>query len=301
MVIQHCFFSKDMDSLSEDLDDLLKLKEQYEFAIETKLINHQKRKLLKNSYEHSKGYNIPSTLEEVVSDLDRAGLDLNIELYPVLDEFRINSLKAILKEERSWGFEFLEDLAFLFLNNLIPEYKPSSRFSGSFNGKMIINDETKLLKSIEYRVKESLYLKFLGHSKTLKSIHDSNGLRIMLSTQEQCYDFASWITSGGKRNFIKKTKNKSRNLWKDLPEFANDYIKHPKESGYRGLSRTIKYPVDSSEHGGISLELQILTKKLHEQNEKIAPHETYKREQRKLISEIYPQFIINYFEDLLKI
>lgn len=109
---------------------------------------------------------------------------------------------------------------------------------------------------IHHRAKHyfSLYKKLQRYDMNLNKVYDLVALRVIVNSIEECY-----MTLG----IIHK-------LWKPLPGRIKDYIALPKPNGYQSLHTTV-----FCEDGKIT-EIQIRTKKMHEEAERgIAAHWYY--------------------------
>lgn len=113
------------------------------------------------------------------------------------------------------------------------------------------------LWSIHGRTKHfySLYQKLLEHNKDLSKIHDLVAIRIVVNTIAECYTVLGLI----------------HEEWRPLKGRIKDYIAIPKPNGYQSLHTTV-WGI-----GGKIVELQIRTRKMHEEAEYgIAAHWHYK-------------------------
>ncbi|OGC37699.1 hypothetical protein A2V54_02235 [candidate division WWE3 bacterium RBG_19FT_COMBO_53_11] len=83
---------------------------------------------------------------------------------------------------------------------------------------------------------------------------DVLGLRVVTDKVENCY----------------RTLDLARKFWKEVPEFFDDYVAHPKPNGYQSIHAV--FEVD-----GQMIEIQIRTKEMHEMAEYgLAAHSVYK-------------------------
>lgn len=111
--------------------------------------------------------------------------------------------------------------------------------------------------SSDYRVKGlySLYKKYLKFKKDIEKIYDLLAMRIIVDKTEDCYKALGIIHAA----------------WKPLPGKIKDYISRPKLNGYQSLHTTV-FTGD-----GELVEIQIRTKKMHEEDEYgVAAHSIYK-------------------------
>lgn len=112
--------------------------------------------------------------------------------------------------------------------------------------------------AIDYRAKRysSLYFKLLDHDMDLDKIYDLVAMRVIVPEVEDCYEVLGVIHS----------------LWSPLPGRIKDYIANPKSNSYRSLHTTVLGPENKY------LEIQIRTKKIHDENENgIASHWLYEK------------------------
>lgn len=122
---------------------------------------------------------------------------------------------------------------------------------------MVLKDEG-ISAEVQSRIKHtySLYNKLIRPEihNDLTKIHDLIALRIIVSTEEDCYKILDII----------------QKLFKVTPEPISDYIIHPKPNGYRSIHIKVYGPDD------LPFEIQIRTKKMHEEAEfGLAAHWNY--------------------------
>jgi len=97
-------------------------------------------------------------------------------------------------------------------------------------------------------------------------------MRVLVDSVEQCY----------------LTEDILKQVWGSISEERDDYILHPKPSGYRSIHNT--FAVSPT----MNLEVQIKTKEMHEENEfGIASHTFYKTGEQLKKSFQFPGNIIN--------
>ena len=82
----------------------------------------------------------------------------------------------------------------------------------------------------------------------LDRMEDIGGCRIVVSNKQQVYDVKNSIINGRTRNILRRQR---------------DYIKQPKESGYRGIHLVYKYNGNKENYRSHSIELQIRSKVQH--------------------------------------
>ena len=106
----------------------------------------------------------------------------------------------------------------------------------------------------------SVYYKMQSKQIPVSEIYDFAALRIVVDSEEDCYSLLGKIHS----------------KYKPMPGRIKDYISNPKPNGYQSLHTTIIYDNDKP------VEIQIRTKKMHEENEiGIAAHYLYKEKGKK--------------------
>lgn len=140
-------------------------------------------------------------------------------------------------------------------------------------GKVLLKIKGKLVMvlkkegisaDIQSRVKHSysLYTKLLRPeiNKDLSKIYDLIALRIIVSSEEDCYKVLDIV----------------QKLFKQIEEPVSDYITHPKPNGYRSLHIKLFGPSDTP------FEIQIRTKEMHEVAEYgLAAHWNYAEKKEK--------------------
>ncbi|MDI9818829.1 MULTISPECIES: GTP diphosphokinase [unclassified Legionella] len=101
----------------------------------------------------------------------------------------------------------------------------------------------------------SIYRKMTRKNVSLEEIYDATAVRILVETQEQCYEVLSMVHS----------------LWKQIPAEFDDYITNPKANGYQSLHSAVEGPE------GRVFEVQIRTFQMHDLAEMgVAAHWKYK-------------------------
>lgn len=161
----------------------------------------------------------------------------------------------------------LEDLAFRYLQ---PEaYKniagllDEKRLTREEYIENILNQLDGALKDdginaqVEGRVKHiySIWRKMQKKRLGYHEIYDVRALRIMVDEIKDCYAALGTV----------------HRLWQHIPKEFDDYIARPKENGYRSLHTAVIGPQ------GKTVEVQIRTKKMHEESELgVASHWRYK-------------------------
>lgn len=86
------------------------------------------------------------------------------------------------------------------------------------------------------------------HGMKLDRMEDIGGCRIVVSTKEKVYEVRDAIADGRTRNILRRQR---------------DYIKEPKNSGYRGIHLVYRYNGAKKEYSAHSIELQIRSKVQH--------------------------------------
>jgi len=161
----------------------------------------------------------------------------------------------------------LEDIAFHFIHPDI--YKTIA----SFLAEKRIDREKRIKKNIELiktqlkktnidaeiygRAKHihSIYLKASRKQVDYQHIYDFSALRILVNNIQECYETLSIV----------------HQLFQHIPEEFDDYISNPKPNGYRSIHTAV------ADDNGKTLEIQIRTKKMHEEAEHgLAAHWVYK-------------------------
>ncbi|KFI23737.1 RelA/SpoT domain-containing protein [Nitrosococcus oceani] len=82
----------------------------------------------------------------------------------------------------------------------------------------------------------------------LDRMEDIGGCRIVVSNKKQVYEVHDAIVDGRTRNTLRRQR---------------DYIKYPKNSGYRGIHLVYRYNGQKTQYSGHSIELQIRSKIQH--------------------------------------
>jgi len=103
----------------------------------------------------------------------------------------------------------------------------------------------------------SIYRKMLDKGLTFNRIYDIRALRVIIQNEDPalCYQVLGIV----------------HNLWKPIPQEFDDYIARAKPNGYQSLHTAV------TDQRGRTLEVQIRSRKMHEEAEKgIAAHWAYK-------------------------
>lgn len=162
----------------------------------------------------------------------------------------------------------MEDLAFRYLQpedyKTIAKGLKAKRLDRDRYVNMIVeklNQQIKTLGIEHFAVYgrskhiHSIYRKMKRKNVSLDQIYDATAVRVLVDTNEQCYEILGLIHS----------------LWHQLHKEFDDYIVHPKENGYQSLHTAVEGP----EHR--VFEVQIRTYHMHESAEMgVAAHWKYK-------------------------
>lgn len=167
----------------------------------------------------------------------------------------------------SWKAE-LEDLCF---KHLKPQehQKLATKLAGGLRESTIMESIQKLERTLleegvlyhdlSGRCKNlyGIYTKMIRKGGNLEEIHDVQGLRLIMTNEEDCYTALKLV----------------HRLWPKMSTSVKDYIMQPKANGYQSL-HTIVQGDD-----GFPLEVQIRTKEMHHQAEfGVAAHWRYKED-----------------------
>ena len=126
-----------------------------------------------------------------------------------------------------------------------------------------ILDDLKINGEIQSRIKHvsSIFNKLHNKSLTLDQIYDILAMRVIVDTVEECYAVLGRVHA----------------IYKPMAGRVKDYIASPKPNGYKSLHTTI---IAENQH---PLEIQIRTKKMHEESEfgGVCAHWLYKEKKNK--------------------
>lgn len=162
----------------------------------------------------------------------------------------------------------LEDLAFPYVYPKEAKFVADSLQKKYGNAKEILERERKVLQKkladlkmfnfkTSYRVKGmySLYNKLKRKEWNIDLVYDLMAMRVVVENVDDCY----------------RTLGIVHELWRPLPQRIKDYIAFPKPNGYQSIHTTI------ATRNGVILEIQIRTKKMHQEAEfGVASHVLYK-------------------------
>lgn len=157
---------------------------------------------------------------------------------------RIN-MQAMKRELENLAFEVLHPEQDVLIKKLLNSKeadtkKPLLKFI--YELEKSLEKASVTTKSISGRMKQpySLYKK-LRKSGTISDIHDLLAVRVIVDTEDQCYEVLDVINAE----------------FTPILERFKDYIKQPKENGYRSLHGTVNF-------GKHTVEVQIRTQKMHD-------------------------------------
>lgn len=176
---------------------------------------------------------------------------------PIADQLGINTFKNELQDLSlyyldPYGYQEIEEQMFSsqkqrqsVIDDIISEL--TKRFDGVFKNPPTISGRVKSVYSI--------YNKVYIHNKDFEQVFDTYAVRIIVDTVAECYHSLGIV----------------HEMFTLLPARFKDYISTPKENGYRSLHTTV------IGHQGITFEVQIRTREMHEDAEYgIAAHWKYK-------------------------
>ncbi len=172
----------------------------------------------------------------------------------------------------------MQDMAFMHLHP--QEYTWVKKISQAYlikSAKYMPKARAKLITALEKagieatvqsRIKHiySLYVKLQRPeiNKVLDKVYDLMAMRIIVTSEEDCYKALGVITQ----------------VFPPLPEKVSDFIAHPKPNGYRSIHLKVLGP------NNYPLEIQIRTKKMHEEAEYgVAAHWHYAEQKEKVKSD----------------
>lgn len=187
-----------------------------------------------------------------------------IEIYaPLASRLGMGEMKGILED---LSFKYYLPKEYKRVSSLLEEEEKVRR---DYTKRVIKELENKLEKvsikaTIKGRVKHlySLYLKLKRYNDDFSKIYDVVAVRVIVDTISDCYKALGIVHED----------------WKPLIRRIKDYIAVPKPNGYRSLHTTV-ICLD-----GKILEIQIRTKKMHEEAEwGIAGHHIYEVEKESKI------------------
>jgi GTP pyrophosphokinase len=167
----------------------------------------------------------------------------------------------------TWMKRKLEDLAFRFLAPAAYEEVDRKVAQAKIEQEQYIKDVEEIIRrelrshgldpEVQGRFKHhySIYQKMKAQHLPFEELHDLIAFRIILGTNEECYEALGYIHA----------------LWPPIPSKIKDYIARPKPNGYQSLHTTVLGPNNRR------IEIQIRTEKMHRiAEEGIAAHWRYK-------------------------
>lgn len=162
----------------------------------------------------------------------------------------------------------LEDLAFPYVYPKESKFVKDSLIEKYGNAEEILEKERRVLQKrltdknmfnfkTSYRVKGmfSLYNKLKRKEWNIDLVYDLMAMRVIVENVNDCYRALGIV----------------HELWRPLPKRIKDYIAFPKPNGYQSIHTTV------ATRSGAILEIQIRTKKMHQEAEfGVASHILYK-------------------------
>lgn len=125
---------------------------------------------------------------------------------------------------------------------------PIQAMLGYFRSKAFIVDKNSIIVQRLKRTPSILAKLKRENGMKLERMEDIGGCRIVVSNQSQVYEVRDLIIDGRTRNILRRQR---------------DYIKKPKESGYRGIHLVYRYNGEKKQFLAHSIELQIRSKVQH--------------------------------------
>ena len=125
---------------------------------------------------------------------------------------------------------------------------PMRSMLGYFRNKAYVNDKNSLIVQRLKRTPSIINKLNREEGMKLDRMEDIGGCRIVVSTKQLVYDVKNSILDGSTRNILHRER---------------DYIKNPKESGYRGIHLVYIYSGAKKEYNKHKIELQIRSKVQH--------------------------------------
>jgi guanosine-3',5'-bis(diphosphate) 3'-pyrophosphohydrolase len=208
----------------------------------------------------------------------RIALDTREIYAPLAGRLGIAQIKTPLED---LAFKYLEPDAYCWLVKQLAEQRATreglieemaQRLQGEITRHGIEGEVTGRVKHLY-----SLYQKLLkpGVEMDLSRIYDLFALRVIVSTEPECYQVVGLVHS----------------LWLPVPNRFKDYIAVPKTNGYQSLHTAVHAD------GAQTAEVQIRTRAMHEVAEfGVATHWYYKEQGR---SDSLPQALSNWLEALI--
>lgn len=186
-----------------------------------------------------------------------------LELYvPLADRM---GMKVLRKQLENTCFRILKPMLYQELAQKVKPIQAEDQLCLALlqAGVRRLLDEHRIEATVQGRTKSlySIYRKMRRLNCTLEQIMDRIGLRVIVSSTDECYAVAKLL----------------HQRFRPVPGTFDDYIAHPKPSGYRSL-HTCVYPVPEISHKPV--EFQIRTEQMHQEAEfGVAAHWFYKSDQ----------------------
>ena len=187
------------------------------------------------------------TLENLPPDKQKRIAQETLEIYaPIAGLLGIGRLKWQM-EDICFKYLYPEQFHEIEFKYEVEKKVERNRFFQKIKDVLIPKlKEANVICEIEARFKHlyGIYRKMQEKDKQFNEIYDVFGLRIIVSTIDDCYKVLGIIHT----------------LWKPKPNRFKDYIAVPKPNGYRSLHTTIFGPE------GKAAEFQIRTREMHEES-----------------------------------
>jgi GTP diphosphokinase / guanosine-3',5'-bis(diphosphate) 3'-diphosphatase len=167
---------------------------------------------------------------------------------------RLLGLFEYVKDLENNAFKIIDPFNYYLINHYIRsrEEKINKTFADISKVLFEILEENNIKAHVDFRTKHlySVYRKLLKYQKKdekadISKIFDIAAMRIIVDTVENCYS----------------TEGILKELWDEIQDQRDDYIQHPKASGYKSIHNVFK--VESDLH----FEIQIKTQDMHHENE----------------------------------
>jgi GTP pyrophosphokinase len=183
-----------------------------------------------------------------------------LDIYaPLANRLGIGQLKWELEDI---AFHYLDPIQYKKIAGVLAERRVD-REKRIENIMHVLNDKLTPL-AFEFKVTGrpkhiySIYLESARKDVSYQEIYDSNAVRILVPSIQDCYAVLSIVHS----------------LWQPFMKEFDDYVAHPKDNGYRSIHTTL---IGEDNH---HFEIQIRTFAMHEEAERgIAAHWAYKESQ----------------------
>ena len=208
-----------------------------------------------------------ATLKYSKSDIDKAG-----DVLAGIPDSKINQNSAI---------EILENFRSIHIHPLIVFRMSLQRKSKTISNDVLISQRLKRAPSIVNKLK-------IQKNMSLSQMQDVGGLRAVLNNLTDVYKLKEFIRSGEKQAAFKST------LLKEI-----DYIKDPKESGYRSIHLVYRYGKNTSPESQCRIEIQIRTKIHHAWATAVEVIGTYLRQPLK--QSFGDQELLDLFKEISKV